>query len=105
VRHRRRLSAAPGRIEGEDLVEARGLHHACLRFHLAPGVEARARGESADLLRDGRQIATLRAPGQVLVGETTPYHPSFGVTVERACLAVRASFVSQWRIVWTMDLL
>jgi len=105
VRHRRRLSVARGRIEGEDLVEARGLHHACLRFHFAPGVEARARGESADLLRDGGQVATLRAPGQVLVRETTPYHPSFGETVERACLALRASFVSQWRIVWTMDLL
>ncbi len=102
--HERQISVEAGGVLGTDVVKARGPHTATLRFHLAPGLEARIQGEVAELTREGEALGRLRLRGAGLDTTATPYHPHFGYEIVRTCLLARVRFQDRIEFRWSLDL-
>ena len=88
---RRLLWSYQGILEvADDWLHPRDAAGVVSRIHFAPGLAlvAAGRGNWDIRLLHGPAIASVRvSAGEATVG-TSPYHPSFGETVERACLEI-----------------
>lgn len=103
VEHERKIAVKGGRISFLDLVRAPGPHVAVSRLPLAPGVTA-AKAPAGWVLRaPGGAQAELSGSEEWKV-VSMPYHPEFGVEVERACLEARVEFRDALTLPWDLHL-
>jgi hypothetical protein len=102
VRHRRRLSLTEPAIGFEDDVTAGGQHEATLRLHVAPGLRVSGGGTTVGVLEGERAVCTVAAEGFDWTVGTSPYHPEFGVEIERPCLTAKMPFRDSLRLRWNL---
>ena len=105
VGHRRAMTAGPSGLEVVDVARAAGDHEAVLRLHLAPENSARACQGGWEMLRDGVAVGLLSGQGCEWRETRSPYHPSFGVEVERVCLEAPLRFRDEVSVSWALRLL
>jgi uncharacterized heparinase superfamily protein len=104
-RHRRRWSLTSSGLYVSDLVTGRGRHEIVVRWHLAPGCEARVRGGTALVNAPGGSFAvTFAGAGpQAVTARSAPVAAGFGVTADAPVLACRVtaelpvSLATVWR--------
>jgi hypothetical protein len=105
VEHHRDLRAAGGGWQFRDEVLAAGDHLAILRLHLAPNVLVRCDGKAVTLLAEAGQIlGWLHGEGLDWRETRSPYHPSFGVEIERACVMASLPFRHRLEVDWSIEL-
>jgi hypothetical protein len=109
VRHRRevRLATEGGRpvhLAFREFLRAAGGHEAVIRVHLAPGIDAQPEGGAWRLLDGSAERGRIQGDGLVFAEGRSPYHPAFGETVERVCLAARLPFRDALEASWTLRL-
>ncbi len=75
-----------------DSVLARGEHTARVRLHFAPGIELAGAGRAWRAIEGGRVIAQVRSEALEWVRSGAPYHPEFGLELERQCLTATVRF-------------
>ncbi len=102
VVHRRSVRLSTAGIAFADFVKARGTHRASLHLHLAPGLSVKDNG-GIMVIKDGAgEIARVKGDGFGWAVERSPYHPDFGVEVERACLTadldIRDTLDASWHV-------
>lgn len=105
--HHRTWELQHDRLIVIDTVRGGGTHSANIRYHLAPGITARANApRGVDLIAaEGRPLGTLKVlgPGQLHV-ESGSWHPEFGCSDENVCvrlhLSGNAPFSVETVIVW-----
>ena len=106
VHHSRTIDVAGSRLSFVDAVDIPGRHEAVCRLHLAPGLRARLDSDAV-LLEDesGRALARARFAGGELALGTSPYHPEFGLELERGRIEARARFRDRLELAWAIELL
>ncbi len=105
VSHERSLRITDSVIEGNDRVQAHGNRTACVRFHLAPGIAAVHDGAALLLSHDGLTLARLVSRDLEWSLAASPYHPRFGVEIERVCIECRHQFRDRFAAKWSLELL
>lgn len=102
VAHRRTLASHDRGFCFVDELRAAGGHDAALRLHLAPGLEASPRGGTVEVRDRGRAICSVVADGFDWSAECSPYHPEFGLEIDRACLTATVPFRDELRLRWAV---
>jgi len=93
-------------LEFSDTVICRKESPVVLRVHLAPGIGIRLvnGGARAELLENGRRVATIEPDSYAWKTNSSPYHPSFNLEEERICLSLHLGSAEKasvrWRIRW-----
>lgn len=103
-RHRRQVQWKSGRLQFRDQLRARGSHRLAVRLHLAPGVHARRTDRGWELYDGTRSLAFLEGEGFPWLETRSPYHPAFGVEVERTALVAETLFQGRVELVWNLRL-
>lgn len=93
IRHRRTLSLSKDCLTIHDQLQAKGSHEASSRLHFAPGLRLTGSGRQWTVHDGATPIARIESQDVDWVCSTSPYHPEFGLEVERhvLCAAVRFS--------------
>ena len=77
---------------------------ATLRLHLAPGLEARENPLGATIVDETRnELARIAGEGIPFLTDRSPYHPEFGVGVERTLLTAALPFRDRLEVDWAIE--
>jgi len=101
-RHGRNVARTGGEIRFLDEVNAAGAHTAILRLHLAPGITLGREGSGWNLLDRTSKVASIFGEGFEWAEGRSPYHPQFGIEVERASLVARLPFRDRAHASWSI---
>jgi hypothetical protein len=63
-----------------------------VRLHFAPGLDLQGGRQEWRVVEGGRQLALVRSTTLEWARSGAPYHPEFGLEVERQCLTAAISF-------------
>jgi hypothetical protein len=102
--HGRRVRRDAQVMRLQDDVEYPGQHVATLRLHLVPGVRLRAEGQGWAVLDGVDRVASISGERFEWSEGRSPYHPQFGMEMERACLVARIPFQDRLRASWKIVL-
>jgi uncharacterized heparinase superfamily protein len=105
IEHRRDIRRVGGVWRITDQVRANGDHSAVLRLHLAPGIVVRRAGGSVTFADQEATLGRLNGAAFAWQETRSPYHPSFGLELERSCLVARFSFRDRLELTWALELL
>jgi uncharacterized heparinase superfamily protein len=105
VRHQRVLTIAGAGVDAGDVVTASGRHRATARLHLAPGLSLHREQGTWRIQEGAAPVARFAAEGEAWDEGRSPYHPEFGVEIERACLVCRLGFADRAGLRWHLELL
>ena len=103
VEHSRQLDVARRSLDFRDRLHAPGGHTATIRLHLAPGL--RAKGSPGGMtIEDERslELASVTGQGTPFRPDRSPYHPEFGVEIERTLLTAVLPFRDRLDAGWTI---
>lgn len=93
VEHERSISVSPGLLKIVDGLRSPGEHTATTRLHFAAGIELEGAGGEWHAVSAGRRVASVRSASLAWACSASPYHPEFGVEIERQCLTAKLPFV------------
>jgi len=103
VEHERSIRVSPASLHVVDGLQARGEHTARVRLHFAPGIDLEGGGREWRALDSGRLIARVRSDVLNWSRSGSPYHPEFGLELERQCLTATVCFRDSIRTDFSMS--
>ncbi len=102
--HCRRLSFEGEVIRVRDEVKAAGRHTAKLTLHIAPGITVAKEKDVFHLTEGGRMLARVAGDGFAWSEGRSPYHPEFGLEIERPYLSASLAFKDRLTVEWQLRL-
>jgi uncharacterized heparinase superfamily protein len=105
ISHERRIFTDGRVFAFSDAVIAPGPHRATVRLHFAPGLQLRRARHAWTIVEpNGRRVAALAGDRLAWTAAASPYHPEFGIEVERPCLHASVSFRDTLNVKWSLIL-
>jgi len=105
VIHTRSIRIEPPVIGFRDELTAPGRHQAVLRVHLAPGLTCSPEPDGWKAAAGSEALARVSGRGFSFDATTTPYHPRFGVEIDRPALSAAFGFHDRLELNWFIHLL
>lgn len=102
--HSRRFCWEGGVLRVRDEVKAPGKHTARLNLHVAPGFSVSAEPSGMALAEGGKVRARMTGEGFAWSEGRSPYHPEFGLEIERPCLSASLAFRDHLAVEWRVAL-
>lgn len=105
VFHDRSIRVEDSLIHLRDKLHVPGTHQAVLRLHLAPNLSCRPRTDGWEILDRLHPVGYVHGRNFSFNETVTPYHPEFGIEIERRSLVAAFSFHDQTELDWSLRLL